>query len=97
MSNSNNIKLLLDIQDKNIEIGENAVELRSYQGRMAKFITAKLTYTTAFFRDMKRKSTLRLSCDQNVHNQDTLDPKFTCDRGCPPGLLVVRDRVPWRS
>src|SRR5699024_11330991 len=43
-----NIKLLLDIQDKNIEIGENAVELRSYQGRMAKFITAKLTYTPAY-------------------------------------------------
>src|SRR5699024_12648363 len=33
---------------KNIEIGENAVELRSYQGRMAKFITAKLTYTPAY-------------------------------------------------
>src|SRR5699024_6749247 len=45
---SNNIKLLLDIQDKNIEIGENAIELRSYQGRMAKFITAKLTYTPAY-------------------------------------------------
>src|SRR5699024_9127490 len=30
------------------EIGENAVELRSYQGRMAKFITAKLTYTPAY-------------------------------------------------
>src|SRR5699024_6542481 len=40
--------LLLDIQDKNIEIGENAVELRSYQGRMSKFITAKLTYTPAY-------------------------------------------------
>src|SRR5699024_4727664 len=26
----------------------NAVELRSYQGRMAKFITAKLTYTPAY-------------------------------------------------
>src|SRR5699024_6180846 len=47
-SHSNNIKLLLDIQDKNIEVEENAVELRSYQGRMAKFITAKLTYTTAY-------------------------------------------------
>src|SRR5699024_12528889 len=48
LSKSNNIKLLLDIQDKNIEIGENAIELRSYQGRMAKFITAKLTYTPAY-------------------------------------------------
>ena len=48
MSNSNNIKLLLDIQDKNIEIGENAVELRSYQGRMAKFITAKFDVNTKY-------------------------------------------------
>src|SRR5699024_7096561 len=48
LSKSNNIKLLLDIQDKNIEIGENAVELRSYQGRMAQFITAKLRYTPAY-------------------------------------------------
>ena len=48
MSYSNNIKLLLDIQDKNIEVEEKAVELRSYQGIMAKFITAKLTYTPAY-------------------------------------------------
>src|SRR5699024_2499011 len=44
----NNIKLLLYIQDKNSENRENAGELRSYQGRMAKFITAKLTYTPAY-------------------------------------------------
>jgi len=48
LSHSNDIKLLLDIQDKNIEVEENAVELRSYQGQMAKFITAKLTYTPAY-------------------------------------------------
>src|SRR5699024_5211963 len=48
LSHSNNIKLLLDIQDKKIEIEENAVELRSYQGRMAKFITVKLTYPSAY-------------------------------------------------
>src|SRR5699024_12499094 len=40
--------ILLEIQYKNIEIVENAVELRSYQGRMAKFITAKLSYTPAY-------------------------------------------------
>ena len=45
MSNSNDIKLLLDIQDKNIVLEENAVELKVYKGKMAKFITAKLTFT----------------------------------------------------
>ena len=45
LSHPNDIKLLLDIHDKNIEVEENAVELRSYQGRMAKIITPKLTYT----------------------------------------------------
>jgi len=45
LSCSRNIKLFLKIQDKNIVIEENAVELRSYQGRMAKIITPKLTYT----------------------------------------------------
>ena len=48
LSHSNNIKLLLDIQDKNIEVEENAVELRSYQGRMAKFITAKFDVNTKY-------------------------------------------------
>jgi len=45
LSHSNDIKLLLDIQDKNMEVEENAVVLRSYQGQMTKFITAKLTFT----------------------------------------------------
>ena len=45
MSKTNDIKLLLDIQDKNIEIDENAVELKEFKGKMAKFITAKLTFT----------------------------------------------------
>ena len=45
MSTTNDIKLLLDIQDKNIHIEENAVELLEYKGKMAKFITATLTFT----------------------------------------------------
>ena len=49
LSHSNNIKLLLDIHNKNIETEKNAVELRSHQGRMAKFFTAKLTYTPAYY------------------------------------------------
>jgi len=40
LSNSNKKTLLLDIQDKNIEVEESAVELRSYQGRIAEFIKA---------------------------------------------------------
>src|SRR5699024_5900439 len=43
--NSNDIKLLLDIQDKNIVLEENAVELKVYKRKMAQFITAKLTFT----------------------------------------------------
>ena len=49
LSHSNNIKSLLDIHNKNIETEKNAVELRSHQGRMAKFFTAKLTYTPAYY------------------------------------------------
>jgi len=45
---SNDINLLLDIQDKNIEFEENTVELKEYKGTISKFITAKLTYTPAY-------------------------------------------------
>lgn len=45
MSITNNIKYLLDIQDENICFEENAVELKEYKGKTAKFITGKLTYT----------------------------------------------------
>ena len=45
MSTTNDIKLLLDIQDENMEIEENAVELKEYKGKTVKFITAKLTFT----------------------------------------------------
>lgn len=39
------MKKLLDIQDKNITIEENAIEIKQFKGKMSKFITAKLTYT----------------------------------------------------
>src|SRR5690625_5831532 len=39
------MKKLLDIQDKNITIEENAIEIKQFKGKMFKFITAKLTYT----------------------------------------------------
>ena len=45
MSYSNDIKTLLDIQDKNITILENAVQIKKHRGIMSKFILAKLTYT----------------------------------------------------
>lgn len=45
MSISNNIKLLLDIQDENIYFEENAVVYKEFKGKTAKFITGKLTYT----------------------------------------------------
>lgn len=45
MSISNDIKLLLDIQDENIYFEENAVEYKEFKGKTAKFITGKLTYT----------------------------------------------------
>ncbi len=45
MSITHDIKILLDIQDKNITIEENAVEIKSFKGNMSKFITAKLTHT----------------------------------------------------
>ena len=48
LSHSNNIKLLLDIHNKNIETEKSAVELRSHQGRMAKFITAKFDVNTKY-------------------------------------------------
>ena len=48
MFQSHDIKLLLDIQDKNIEIEKNAVELKAYKGKTAKFISAKLTYKPAY-------------------------------------------------
>jgi len=45
LSYSNDIKTLLDIQDKNITIEENAIQIKKYRGKMSKFISAKLTYT----------------------------------------------------
>jgi len=45
LSISNNIKILLDIQDKNITFEENKVYVKKHKGVMSKFITAKLTYT----------------------------------------------------
>jgi len=44
LSASNDIKTLLDIQDKNINIEENTIEIKPFKGNMSKFITAKLTY-----------------------------------------------------
>lgn len=41
----NDIKILLDIQDKNILIEENSVNYGEYKGMKAKFIDARLTYT----------------------------------------------------
>jgi len=45
LSYSNDIKTLLDIQDKNITIEKNAVQIKKHRGKMSKFISAKLTYT----------------------------------------------------
>ena len=45
MSISNDIKIVLDIQDENIYFDENAVEYKDFKGKTAKFITGKLTYT----------------------------------------------------
>ncbi|MGM8364441.1 transposase family protein, partial [Virgibacillus sp. W0181] len=45
MSYSKNIKVLLDIQDKNITIVEDSIQIKKHQGIMTKFIPAKLTYT----------------------------------------------------
>src|SRR5690625_5595130 len=45
-----------------------------------------------FFYGEKRKSNLRLSCDQNVHNQGNRGQKHTCNLGRRPRLLVVRGR-----
>ena len=36
---------MLDIQDENIYFEENAIEIKEYKGKTAKFITGKLTYT----------------------------------------------------
>lgn len=48
MSITNDIKILLDIQDNNITIEENAVEMKLFKGNMSKFITAKLTYIPTY-------------------------------------------------
>lgn len=48
MSITNDIKLLLDIQDENIYFEDNAVQVKKYKGNTAKFITGKLTYTPAY-------------------------------------------------
>src|SRR5699024_11702821 len=40
----NDIKVLLDIQDKNIIFEENGVYIKNYKGYMSKFVSAKLTY-----------------------------------------------------
>src|SRR5699024_6458831 len=45
MSYSNDIKNLIDIQDTNIIIEENAVQIKQYRGSTSKFIKGKLTYT----------------------------------------------------
>lgn len=45
MSILNDIKILLDIQDKNIIFEENGVYIKNYKGSMSKFVSAKLTYT----------------------------------------------------
>ncbi|MDY0410328.1 ISL3 family transposase [Virgibacillus soli] len=39
------MKILLDIQDKNITIEEDSIQIKKHQGILAKFISAKLTYT----------------------------------------------------
>lgn len=44
MRNSNDIKNLLDIQDTNITFPTNCVEVKSFKGRLCKFISAKLSY-----------------------------------------------------
>lgn len=44
MSISNDIRLLLDIQDENIYFEKNCVQFKEYTGRTAKFIIGKLTY-----------------------------------------------------
>lgn len=48
MSYSNDIKTLLDIQDKNITIIKNSIRLKEHRGKLAKFITAKLTYIPSY-------------------------------------------------
>jgi len=45
---SHDIKKLLDIHDKNIEIEKDAVELKVYNGTTTKFISAKLTYRPTY-------------------------------------------------
>jgi len=45
LSYSNDIKNLMDIQDTNIIIEENAVQIKQYRGSTSKFIQGKLTYT----------------------------------------------------
>lgn len=45
MSNSNDIKNLLDIQDTNIIFEENCVTNETYKGNSCKYVDGKLTYT----------------------------------------------------
>jgi len=48
LSISNDIKILLDIQDENIHFQENAIEYKEFRGKTAKFITGLLTYTPSY-------------------------------------------------
>lgn len=48
MAHSNNIKLVLDIQDEKIEIEERVVKLKMSKGVKSKFIAATLSFTSTY-------------------------------------------------
>lgn len=45
LSTFNDIKILLDIQNINLNFEENCVKEGTYKGKMCKYVTGKLTYT----------------------------------------------------
>ena len=66
---------MLDIQDKNIYISDNAVTYGQHKGKDCKFIKAKLTYEVNECPDYKAElvGTLEqhasLECDELIHFQ----------------------------
>ena len=52
MSNSTSIKLLLDIQDPNINFDEECVKEETYKGEKCNYISGKLTYTPHIVRNV---------------------------------------------
>lgn len=70
MSTNNDIKLLLDIQDKNIEIDENTVEKKIYKEKMAFEYTDAVTGDIIDILDSRVARTIKEHFTSNYHLSD---------------------------